>query len=46
VALEVNYAATIPGPWGIGGAFLGEFAITLCLMGVILAVSNTPRLEG
>ena len=40
----VRYAVTLPGPWGSGVAFLAEFAITFILMGVILTISNTPRM--
>ncbi len=36
----VNYAATVPGPWGVAIAFLGEAAISFGLMTVVLAVSN------
>lgn len=40
----VNYAATVPGPQGIGPAFIGEVAISFLLMTVILTVSNTKTL--
>jgi aquaporin Z len=39
-APAVNYAATVPGPWGIGTAFLAEAAIAFGLMMVVLTVSN------
>jgi aquaporin Z len=41
---EVNFVATLPGPGGVGLAWLAEFAITFLLMSVVLTVSNTPRL--
>jgi aquaporin Z len=40
----VRYAATVPGPAGPGVAFTVETVISFLLMGVVLAVSNTPRL--
>lgn len=42
----VNYVATLPGSAGTGTAFVAEFLISLGLMAVVLAVSNTPRLAG
>jgi aquaporin Z len=39
----VNYAATVPGPWGATPAFLAEVAITFILMTMVLHVSNHPR---
>jgi aquaporin Z len=41
----VNYAATLPGPAGVGGAFAAELAISTLMMLVVLTVSNTPRIE-
>jgi aquaporin Z len=41
---SVNYVATLPGPQGIWAAFAGEMVISFLLMGVVLLVSNTPRL--
>jgi aquaporin Z len=38
-----NYAATLPGPRGVGVAFGAEAIITFVLMWVILVVSNHPR---
>ena len=38
-----NYAATLPGPRGVGVALGAEALITFLLMWVILAVSNHPR---
>jgi aquaporin Z len=40
----VNYAATVPGPGGVGQAFLAEAAISFILMIMILRVSNTSRI--
>lgn len=40
----VHYVATLPGPAGIAAAFFAEVAIAALLMGVVLLVSNTPRL--
>jgi len=40
----VNYVVTVPGPFGPGVAFLGEFVIAFILMSVVLTVSNTDRL--
>ncbi len=40
----VDYAVTIPGKYGIAGAFAAEFLMAAVLMGVVLAVSNRPRI--
>ena len=40
---SVDYAATLPGPWGAPAAFLAEAAISCLLVLVVLAVSNHPR---
>jgi aquaporin Z len=40
----VNYVATLPGPAGLGPAFLAEAVIAFALMAVVLTVSNAPRL--
>jgi len=40
----VNYAVTVPGAPGVVVAFWSEFTISLCLMMMVLAVSNTKRL--
>jgi aquaporin Z len=40
----VNYAATVPGVFGIGTAFLAEVSISCLMMSVILRVSNTDRI--
>lgn len=39
----VNHAATVPGPFGILTAWLGEFAIAFILMLVVLTASNHAR---
>jgi len=39
----VNYVTTVPGAGGESAAFLAELGISLGLMSVVLAVSNTPR---
>lgn len=41
---SVNYAPTLPGPQGDGVAFLAEGLISFLLVGVVLVVSNIPRL--
>jgi aquaporin Z len=41
-----NYAATLPGPAGVGVAFGAEVAITFVLMTVVLTVSNHPNYSG
>ena len=41
----VNFAATVPGQGGAAVAFLAEVAITFILMTVVLAFSNSPRLN-
>lgn len=43
-APPVNYVATLPGPSGIGAAFLAELGISFGLMLAVLAASNSPRL--
>jgi aquaporin Z len=40
----VNFLATVPGTHGAVGAFLGEFAISLIHITLILFISNHPRL--
>ena len=42
---DVNYAATIPGPYGARIAFAGELAISFVLMLTVLIVSNTMPLS-
>ncbi len=39
----VRYAATLPGPLGLGAAFAGESAISFCQMLLVLTLSNTKR---
>ncbi len=39
----VNYAATLPGPWGPVPAFLGELVISFGMMTLVLMVSNSRR---
>ena len=41
---KVNYAATLPGMYGMIVAFIAEFAIAFLLMSVVLRVSNTPHI--
>jgi aquaporin Z len=36
----VRHVATLPGPFGLGAAWLGEFTIAFILMLVVLSVSN------
>jgi aquaporin Z len=40
----VDYVVTVPGPWGVGGAFGAELMISFVLMLMVLFVSNTPKL--
>jgi aquaporin Z len=39
----VNYATTLPGPRGVGIAFVAELTISFILMITVLHVSNTPN---
>ena len=41
----VRYAVTVPGVWGITGAFVAELAISFGLMLTILFVTNRERLS-
>jgi aquaporin Z len=41
--LSVDYAVTVPGLGGVGGAFAAEFGMATVLMGVVLWTSNRPR---
>lgn len=41
----VNYVATVPGEGGAAVAFGGEITISLLMMSMVLAVSNTPSLS-
>ena len=40
----MNYASTIPGPYGLAAAFGGELLISFLQMMVVLKVSNHARL--
>lgn len=42
---SVNYVATLPGPYGLGAAFVAEMTISFILMTVVLAASNNPGLH-
>ncbi len=42
---KVRYAATRPGPTGVGAAWLAELIITFVLMTVVLRLSSHPRFE-
>lgn len=41
---SVNYVATLPGPWGLGVAFIAELGISLGLMTTVLLVSRRTQL--
>jgi aquaporin Z len=41
---HVNYAVTVPGPWGAWVAFAAEIVITFGLMTTVLNVSNTKSI--
>lgn len=41
----VRWVATVPGPAGPGVAFAAEFAISFVLLGTVLLLARTPRLE-
>jgi aquaporin Z len=43
-APEVNYVATLPGPAGVGVAFIAEVGISALLMFTVLTVSSRARL--
>jgi len=43
-APAVNYVVTVPGPYGMAAAWLGEFAIAFTLLGVVVVVNRVPRL--
>ena len=42
----VNYAVTVPGRYGTAGAFAAELFMATVLMGVVLSVSNRPKIAG
>ncbi len=41
---QVDYVVTVPGTFGIAGAFAAEFFMAVLLMGVVLTLSNRPKL--
>jgi aquaporin Z len=41
---EVMYAVTVPGTYGVPGAFAAELFMATLLMGVVLVISNRPAL--
>jgi aquaporin Z len=41
---SVNYAATIPGPYGIPIAFAAEIAMSFLMMSMVLVATNQPKL--
>ncbi|MBK6942882.1 MAG: aquaporin [Planctomycetes bacterium] len=43
-AHPVRYAATLPGVWGVGGAFAGESLIAFVMMAMVLTTTRVPRL--
>lgn len=42
----VNYAVTVPGKYGTAAAFAAELFMAVVLMGVVLSVSNRPKIAG
>ena len=40
----VRYVVTVPGPWGLKAALVGELAIALITMTVVLNLASRPRL--
>lgn len=42
---EVNYVATVPGAWGLAGAFAGELFIAFVMMTTVLNIGNHPTLN-
>ena len=42
----VNYAVTVPGKYGTAAAFAAELFMAALLMGVVLWVSNRPKIAG
>lgn len=44
-APQVNYVATVPGPWGELPAFAAELLLTFVMMSTVLRVSNHPTLS-
>lgn len=41
----VNFVATVPGPYGLVGAFIGEAVISFFMMAMILWTTNSARLS-
>ena len=41
---QVQWIVTVPGPAGVGAAWLGEFIISAILMGTVLVVNSTRNL--
>jgi aquaporin Z len=41
---NVNYAATVPGPWGVSIAFVAELLMAFLMMSMVLRATNTPRI--
>lgn len=42
--VPVRYVVTVPGPWGAEAALIGELAIALITMTVVLNLASRPRL--
>jgi aquaporin Z len=42
--VPVRYVVTVPGPWGVEAAFIGELVIALITMTVVLNLASRPRL--
>jgi len=45
-APPLDYAVTVPGRFGVPGAFAAEFFMATLLMGVVLWISNRPSIAG
>lgn len=43
---QVDYVVTVPGSYGVVGAFAAELFMAALLMGVVLVLSNRPKLAG
>lgn len=41
---QVNYVVTVPGTYGVAGAFAAEFFMAALMMAVILFLTNRPKL--
>jgi aquaporin Z len=44
IQAPVHYVVTVPGPWGVEAALIGELAIALITMTVVLNLASRPRL--